>query len=102
MDQRRWWLTGVMLALAGVLLLTGAGWAQNQGGGQGAGPAGPGSQMCTPGPGGTCVVNPSQTPGSQNCPAYGAGKSQKRKGMKGSQGGAQSTPSESNPPAAGQ
>ena len=71
-------------ALAGVMLLAGPGLAQKQGGGPG---GGPGNQVCTGGPGGTCVINPT-TQGNQNSP--GPGKSQKRRGMKGNRGGAQS------------
>lgn len=76
----------ITLALAGMMLLAGPGLAQKQGGGPG---RGPGSQVCTGGPGGICTINPN-TPANQNCPAPGTGKSQKRQGMKGSGGGARS------------
>jgi hypothetical protein len=90
------------LALAGILLLAGPGWAQNRGG-KAAGPAGPGLQMCTPGQGGVCAVNPPDNPGNQNSPSYGADKSQRPMG-KGRRGGGQinqpNTPA--NPPATSQ
>ena len=87
------------LALAGVMLLAGPGLAQKQGAGPG---GGPGNQVCTGGPGGTCVVTPPTTQGNQNCP--GSGKSQKRQGMKGARGGAQSnqTNTQTKAPEAGQ
>jgi hypothetical protein len=86
------------LALAGVMLLAGPGLAQQQGGGPG---RGPGNQVCTGGPGGTCKINPT-TQGNQNCP--GPGKSQKRQGMRGGRGGAQSsqTDTQTKAPEAGQ
>ena len=76
------------LALAGVLLLAGPGLAQRQGGGPGGGPQG--NQVCTGGPGGVCTINPA-TPANPKGPGPGAGKGQKRKGMRGNQGGAQAT-----------
>ena len=90
----------IALALAGVMLLAGPGLAQKQGGGPG---RGPGSQVCTGGPGGVCTINPN-TPANQNGPAPGTAKSQKRQGMKGSRGGAQSNQREAQPntPAADQ
>ena len=66
------------LALAGVLLLAGPGLAQKQGGGPG---GGPGNQVCTGGPGGTCVVNPPNTQGNQ--PGSRNPNSGKRRGPKG-------------------
>jgi len=66
------------LALAGVLLLAGPGLAQKQGGGPG---GGPGSQVCTGGPGGTCVVTPPNTQGSQ--PGSRNPNAGKRRGPKG-------------------
>jgi hypothetical protein len=87
------------LALALVLLLAGVALAQNQGGGPGNCPVAgqrQGNQLCTGGPGGTCVVNPANNPNTRNCPAYGAGQSQKQKGRKG-QGATQ--PGQTNPPA---
>lgn len=90
------WYRSLALALAGVLLLAGAGLAQNQGGGKG--PAGAGSQLCTPGPGGTCVVNPPA--GNQSCPQAGAGQSQKCRGPKGpNRGEANQANPQANPPA---
>ncbi len=77
------------LALAGVLLLAGPGLAQKQDAGAG-GVCPAGNQVCTGGPGGVCTIKPN-TPASQNCPGLGAGKGQKRKGMRGNQGGAQAT-----------
>ena len=68
--KNRWCFTRVWaLALAGVMLLAGPALAQNQGGSPGTRPAGQGNQLCTPGPGGTCVVNPPPNQGKQNCPA---------------------------------
>jgi len=68
--KNRWCVTRVWaLALAGVMLLAGPALAQNQGGGPGARPAAQGNQLCTPGPGGTCAVNPPPNQGKQNCPA---------------------------------
>ncbi len=99
MKTKRCWLIGLALALTGVLLLAGAALAQKQGGGPGVCPAGQGSQVCTGGPGGTCVVNPAANPDPKNCPAYGAGKSQRQKGPKGRGAG---QPGQPNPPAAGQ
>lgn len=98
MKTKRCVRLGLAMALAGGLLLAGTGLAQNQGGG---GPAGQGKQLCTGGPGGTCVVNPAQGSGNQNSPGPGAGKSQKRQGMKGNRGGAQSgqPTTQANPPA---
>ncbi len=86
------------LALAGVMVLAGPGLAQRQGGGPG---GGPGNQVCTGGPGGTCVINPT-TQANQNSP--GPGKSQKRQRMKGARGGAQSnqTNPQTKAPEAGQ
>jgi hypothetical protein len=88
MKNRRGLMICLMLALALTLLMWGPGWAQNQGG-PGKGPAGQGNQLCTGGPGGTCVVNPANTPNTpntQNCPGYGAGKSQRQRGPKGQWG----------------
>jgi len=88
------------LALAGVLLLGGPGLAQQQGGGAGA--AGPAdNQVCTPGPGGTCVVNP-KNPSNQNCPQ--GVQSQRRRGPKGpGAGGRMNQPNtQTSAPAAGQ
>lgn len=103
MKHRRSLMIGLMLALALTLLLWGPGWAQNQGG-PGKGPAGQGNQLCTGGPGGTCVVTPANTPKTQNCPGYGAGagKSQRQQGPKGPQGaGCGNQPNtQANPPAA--
>ena len=82
MKNRRGLMIGLMLALALTLLMWGPGWAQNQGG-PGKGPAGQGNQLCTGGPGGTCAVNPANTPNTQNCPGYGAGKSQRQQGSQG-------------------
>jgi hypothetical protein len=90
MKHRRSLMIGLASALAGVLLLSGVALAQNQGGGPAVCPVGQGNQLCTGGPGGTCAVTPAPKAGNQNC-LYGAGQSQKRKGMKGSQGGGQST-----------
>jgi hypothetical protein len=97
MKNKRCLMIGLALALAGVLLLAGVALAQKQG----SGPAGQGNQVCTGGPGGTCAVTPAQNPGNQNCPGYGAGKSQKRKGMKGPRDGGQSSQptTPANPPA---
>jgi hypothetical protein len=97
MKHRRCLMIGPALALGGVLLLAGVAVAQNQGGG----PAGQGNQLCTGGPGGTCAVTPAPKPGNQNCPGYGAGQSQKQKGMKGRRGGGQATQptTPDNPPA---
>ncbi len=68
--KNRWCFIRVWaLALAGVLLLAGPVLAQNQGGGQGSRPTGQDNQLCTPGPGGTCTVNPPPDQGKQNCPA---------------------------------
>ena len=64
----------LIMALAGVMLLAGPGLAQKQGGG-------PGSQVCTGGPGGVCVINPPNTQGSQ--PGSRNPNSGKRKGPKG-------------------
>lgn len=92
----------IALALAGVMLLAGPGLAQRQGAGAG-GVCPAGNQVCTGGPGGTCVVTPpNNTQGNQNCP--GTGKSQKRQGMKGARGGAQSnqTNTQTKAPEAGQ
>jgi hypothetical protein len=88
------------LALAGVMLLAGPGLAQKQGGGPG---GGPGNQVCTGGPGGVCTINPA-TPAKQNGPGPGAGKAQKRQGMRGARGGAQSnqTDTQTKAPEAGQ
>lgn len=91
MKNRRCLMIGLALALAGVFLLAGVALAQNQGGGRGVCPVGQGNQVCTGGPGGTCSVTPAPNPSNQNCPGYGAGQSQKRKGMKGPRGGGQSS-----------
>ncbi len=89
----------IALALAGVLLLAEPGLAQQQGG-EAAGPVGQGNQLCTPGPGGTCVVNPNK-PGNQNTPG---GNFQRRRGQKGQRGpGRMNQPdTQVNPPAANQ
>jgi hypothetical protein len=86
MKNRRGLMVCLILALALTLLMWGPGWAQNRGGG---GPMqGQGNQLCTGGPGGTCVVNPATSPKTQNCPGYGAGagQSQRQQGPKGPQG----------------
>ena len=100
MKHRRGLMICLALALAGVLLLAGPGWAQNQGG-PGKGPAGQGNQLCTGGPNGTCVVPPANTPNTQKGPGYGAGKSQRQRGAKGPQGsGSGNQPNtQANPPA---
>ncbi len=68
--KNRGCFTGVWaLALAGVMLLAGPAMAQNQGGSQASWPAGQGGQCCTPGPGGTCAVNPPPKQVKQKCPA---------------------------------
>ncbi len=102
MKNRRCLMIGLASALAGVLLLAGVALAQNQGRGPAVCPVGQGNQVCTGGPGGTCAVTPTQKPGNQNCPGYGAGQSQKRQGMKGPRGGGQSSQptTPANPPAA--
>jgi hypothetical protein len=76
----------MVLALTVVLLIAGAGLAQTQGS---APAAGPGSQMCTGGPGGVCTIAPPANPGTQDCPTPGAGKGKKRQGARGPKGGAQ-------------
>ncbi len=83
------------LALAGVILLAGPALAQNQGGGPGARPAAQGNQLCTPGPGGTCVVNPPPNQGKQNCPAPQQKGSQAAPGA----GGGNQPKTQANPPA---
>ncbi len=100
MADKRYLKIGGALTLAGMLLLAGTALAQNQGGGPGVCPAAPGNQVCTGGPGGTCVVNPSQNPNPQNCPAYGGGKSQRQRGQK--RRGAGQQPGQTNPPATNQ
>ncbi len=88
----------IALALAGMVLLAGPALAQKQGAGAGSGVCPAGNQVCT---GGVCTVNPAN-PSSQNCPV--PGKGQKRKGMKGAGGGAQTTTqsgTQSNQPEAG-
>ncbi len=101
MKNRRCLMIGLALALGGVLLLAGVAWAQNQGGGPAVCPVGPGNQVCTGGPGGTCAVTPACKPGNQNCPGYGAGQSQKQQGKKGPEGGGQASQptTPANPPA---
>ncbi len=89
MKNRRCLMIG--LALAGVLFLAGVALAQSQGGGPAVCPVGQGNQVCTGGPGGTCVVTPAPNPGNQNSPGCGAGQSQKQKGMKGPRAGGQSS-----------
>ena len=84
--KNRCLIIGLALALTGVLLLAGVALAQQQRGG----PASQGKQLCTGGPGGTCAVTPAPA-NTQNCPGYGAGKSQKQKGMQGPRGGGQSS-----------
>ena len=99
MKNKRCLMIGLALAFAGALLLAGSGLAQNRGGGGGGGQAGQGNQLCTGGPGGTCMVPPAQTPGNQNCPGYGAGKAQRQKGPKGFRGGRMNqTNTPANPP----
>ncbi len=87
MQNSKCLMVALALGLAGMLLLAGAALAQNQ---KNAGvcPVGQG-QVCTGGPGGTCAVTPTPNTGNQNCPGYGAGKSQKQKGMKGPKSGGQ-------------
>jgi hypothetical protein len=87
--NKRGLLTGLALALAGVLLLAGAGLAQNRGG-AGAGQGGRGNQLCTPGARGVCAVGPNN-PDNQNRFGNGAGRPQKARGM-GRRGG-QANPS---------
>lgn len=98
--RKSWWLG---LSLAGALLLAGTALAQNQGGGTGGSKVSQESPCCTAGPNGTCVVNPNKQQGNPNGP--GTGKAQKRRGMKGPQGGGpgnQPNTPPANPPAAGQ
>jgi hypothetical protein len=93
------------LALAGMLLFSGPSWAQqNQGGNRPGGPAGQGNQLCIPGPGGTCAVNPPANPGNQNAPNYGQGNQQRRRGPKGMGGGGRFNQpnTQANPPASNQ
>jgi hypothetical protein len=102
MKNRRDLLIG--LALAGVMLLAGPSWAQNQGGGGGAaGPGNQGRQLCTGGPGGTCVVNSPNTQGNQNNGSANANP-KKRRGPKGPGGGGRSNQpnTQTETPAAGQ
>lgn len=102
MKNRRCVMIGLALALGGVLLLAGVALAQNQGGGPAVCPVGQGNQGCSGGPGGTCAVTPAPKAGNQNCPGYGAGQSQKRRGMmQGPQGSGQSSQptTPDNPPA---
>jgi len=99
MKDRRGLLICLVLAMAGMLLLAGPGWAQNQGGG---GPGkGQGNQLCIGGPGGTCTVAPPNNPDNQATPRYGAGKSQRQKGPQGQRGaGSGNQPNtQANPPA---
>jgi hypothetical protein len=102
MKVKRCLSISLALALAAMLLLAGSALAQNRKGG---GPAGPGqgNQLCTGGPGGTCVVSPpANNQGNQNSPGYGAGNSQKRMG-KGRGGGRANQPNTpAYPPAASQ
>ena len=105
MKYRRGLMISLALALIGMLLLAGVVLAQqNRGGGPGAGPGGQGNQLCTGGPGGTCVVNPANNPNpQQNCPANNAGKSRRQKGLKrggAAQSGQPNSPA--NPPATSQ
>jgi hypothetical protein len=100
MKTKRCLMIGLALALAGALSLAGAALAQNRGGG---GPGGQGNQLCTGGPGGTCMVNPPNNLKTQNCPGNGAGKAQRQKGPKGRNAGQANQPTpQANPPAAGQ
>ena len=105
MKYRRGLIISLALVLTGMLLLAGAALAQqNRGCGQGAGPGGQANQLCTDGPGGTCVVNPTNNPNpQQNCPANNAGQSRRQKGLKrggASQSGQPNSPA--NPPATSQ
>lgn len=94
--KKRWCFTSVWaLALAGVMLLAGPARAQSQGGSQGTRPAAQGNQLCTPGPGGTCVVNPPPNQGKQNCPAPQQKGSQAAPGA----GGGNQPKTQANPPA---
>ena len=103
MNKRSCLIICLALALAGVLLLAEPGGAQNQGG-KATGPAGQGLQMCTPGQGGVCAVNPPANPGNQNSPRYGADNSQKPMGPKGRRGGGRFNQpnTQANPPATSQ
>jgi len=92
----RWRFASVWaLALAGVLLLAGPALAQNQGGGQGTRPAGQAEELCTPGPGGTCAVNPHPNQDNQSCPAPPQKGSQAAPGA----GGGNPPKTQDNPPA---
>ncbi len=94
--KNRWCFSSVWaLALAGMMLLAGPALAQNQGGGQGSCPAGQGNQLCTPGPGGTCAVNPPPNQGKHTCPAP------QQKGSQAAQGACSGNQpkSQANPPA---
>lgn len=101
MKYRRGLMISLALALTGMLLLAGAALAQQSRGG---GPGGQGEQLCTGGPGGTCVVNPANNPNpQQNCPANSAGKSQRQKSQKrGGAGQSAQLNSPANPPATSQ
>ncbi len=94
--KNSWCFTSVWaLALAGVMLLAGPALAQNQGASQGTRPAGLGNQLCTPGPGGTCAVNPPPKQGKQNCPAPQQKGSQAAPGA----GSGKQPKTQANPPA---
>jgi len=98
-------MISLALVLTAMLLLGGAALAQqNRGGGPGACPGGQGNQLCTGGPGGTCVVNPANNSNpQQNCPGNNAGLSRRQKGLKRGGAGQSSQPnSPANPPATSQ
>jgi hypothetical protein len=101
MKHKRGLMFAGALALGGMLLLSGPALAQGQGRNRGGGPMmGQNNQLCTGGPGGTCAVNPPSNPGNQNCPGYGNGNSQQRRGPKGQGGGRFNQPNtQANPPA---
>jgi hypothetical protein len=98
MKNRRCFTSVWALALAGMMLLAGPALAQNQGGGQGSCPAGQGKELCTPGPGGTCAVNPPPKQVKQKCPAL------QRKGSQAAPGACSGNQpkTQANPPAASQ
>ena len=101
MKYRRGLVISLALALTGMLLLAGAALAQQNRGG---GPGGQGNQLCTDGPGGTCVVNPANNPNpARNCPANNPGQSRRQKGLKRGGAGQSGQPnSPANPPATSQ
>jgi len=98
MKNRRCFTSVWALALAGMMLLAGPALAQNQGGVQGSCPAGQGKELCTPGPGGTCAVNPPPKQVKQKCPAL------QRKGSQAAPGACSGNQpkTQANPPAASQ